>query len=61
MKEQLHTNAAVLDKKRKDEKMNIYDTANKLAQEIKQSEEYITYKTAKEAIILNYELKRNNE
>ena len=24
--------------------MNIYDTANKLAQEIKQSEEYITYK-----------------
>ena len=61
MKEQLHTNAAVLDKKRKDEKMNIYDTANKLAQEIKQSEEYITYKTAKEAIILNYELKSRIE
>ena len=37
--------------------MNIYDTANKLAQEIKQSEEYITYKMAKEAINLNYELK----
>ena len=61
MKEQLHTNAAVLDKKRKDEKLNIYDTANKLAQEIKQSEEYITYKTAKEAIILNYELKSRIE
>ena len=38
--------------------MNIYDTAHKLAQEIKQSEEYITYKTAKEAINLNYELKQ---
>lgn len=38
--------------------MNIYDTANKLSQEIKQSEEYITYKTAKEAISLNYELKK---
>ena len=38
--------------------MNIYDTANKLAQEIKQSEEYNTYKIAKEAINLNYELKK---
>jgi cell fate (sporulation/competence/biofilm development) regulator YlbF (YheA/YmcA/DUF963 family) len=38
--------------------MNIYDTANKLSQEIKQSEEYITYKTAKEAISLNYEFKK---
>ena len=38
--------------------MNVYDTANQLAQEIKQSEEYITYKTAKEAINLNYELKQ---
>lgn len=37
--------------------MNVYDTANRLAQEIKQSEEYITYKTAKEAINLNYGLK----
>ena len=37
--------------------MNVYDTANKLAQEIKQSEEYITYKMAKEAINLNIELK----
>ena len=37
--------------------MNVYDTANKLAQEIKQSEEYVTYKMAKEAINLNPELK----
>ena len=37
--------------------MNIYDTANQLAQEIQQSEEYMTYKMAKEAINLNYELK----
>ena len=37
--------------------MNVYDTVNKLAQEIKQSEEYITYKMAKEAINLNVELK----
>lgn len=37
--------------------MIIYDTANKLAQEIKQSEEYINYKMAKEAINLNIEIK----
>ena len=37
--------------------MNVYDTANRLAQEIKQSEEYATYKIAKEAINLNIELK----
>ena len=37
--------------------MNVYDTANQLAEEIKQSEEYVTYKMAKEAIKLNYELK----
>lgn len=37
--------------------MNVYDTANKLAQEIKQSEEYVNYKIAKEAINLNVELK----
>ena len=28
--------------------MNIYDTANRLASEIKQSEEYVNYKMAKE-------------
>lgn len=37
--------------------MNVYDTANQLAEEIKKSEEYITYKMAKEAINLNLELK----
>ena len=37
--------------------MNVYDTANKLAQEIKQSEEYSNYKKAKENINLNVELK----
>ena len=37
--------------------MNVYDTANQLAEEIKQSEEYITYKMAKEAVNLNFELK----
>lgn len=36
----------------------VYDTANKLAEEIKQSEEYITYQMAKQAINLNYELKQ---
>lgn len=37
--------------------MNIYDTANKLSQEIRQSEEYMAYKKAKEAIKLNAKLK----
>lgn len=37
--------------------MNVYDTANQLAEEIKQSEEYATYKMAKEAINLNFQLK----
>ena len=36
----------------------VYDTANKLAEEIKKSEEYITYQMAKQAINLNYELKQ---
>ena len=38
--------------------MNIYDTANKLAQELKQSEEYINYKMAKETLNLKPELKK---
>ena len=38
-------------------KMKVYDTANRLAEEIKTSEEYITYKTAKEVINLKPELK----
>ena len=33
--------------------MNVYDTANRLAQEIKQSDEYAKYKMAKESINLN--------
>lgn len=37
--------------------MNVYDTANRLAQEIKTSEEYMTYKKAKEFIDLKPELK----
>ena len=37
--------------------MNVYDTANKLASEIKQSEEYVNYKMAKEVLNLNKELK----
>ena len=39
----------------------IYDTANQLAKEIQQSEEYMTYKIAKEAINLNFELKNKIE
>ena len=41
--------------------MNVYDTANKLAQEIKQSEEYSNYKLAKSAIAQNAELKNKIE
>lgn len=37
--------------------MNVYDTANRLASEIKQSEEYINYKMAKQALDLNTNLK----
>ena len=37
--------------------MNVYDTANRLASEIKQSEEYANYKMAKQALDLNINLK----
>lgn len=37
--------------------MNVYDTANRLAQEIKQSEEYMNYKMAKQTLNLNTNLK----
>ena len=37
--------------------MIIYDTANRLAQEIRQSEEYMNYKMAKQALNLNVALK----
>ena len=36
--------------------MNVYDTANKLAQELKESEEYINYKSAKQKIALDPDL-----
>ena len=38
--------------------MNVYDTANRLATEIKQSEEYMNYKMAREALALNPDLKK---
>lgn len=41
--------------------MNVYDTANRLAQEIKTSEEYMNFKMAKQAINLNTELKNKIE
>ena len=41
--------------------MKVYDLANDLAEEIKRSEEYVTYRTAKDAINLNYELKKKIE
>lgn len=37
--------------------MNVYDTANRLSQEIKESEEYVNYKKAKEYIDLKPDLK----
>lgn len=36
--------------------MNVYDTANKLAKELKESEEYVNYKNAKEIINSNAEI-----
>ncbi len=41
--------------------MDVYDTANRLAQEIKQSEEYVNYKMAKETLSLKPELKNKIE
>lgn len=38
--------------------MNVYDTVNKLATELKQSEEYVNYKMAKETLSLKPELKK---
>lgn len=42
---------------RKEKTMNVYDTVNKLASEIRSSEEYLNYKKAKEALQANSELK----
>lgn len=36
--------------------MNVYDTVNRLAKEIKESEEYVNYKMAKQTITLNPDL-----
>ncbi len=44
------------DLRKEGEKMNVYDTANQLAQEIRQSEEYVNFKMAREAIKLNQNL-----
>ena len=41
--------------------MQVYDTANRLAQELKQSEEYLNYKKAKETLNLRPELKNKIE
>ena len=41
--------------------MNVYDTANKLAQEIKESQEYKEYKSMKDEIMTNPELKRKKK
>ena len=41
--------------------MNVYDTANKLAQEIRSSEEYKEFKNAKEKINSNPEMKKKIE
>ena len=38
--------------------MDVYDTVNKLAVEIKKSEEYMNFKTAKQAISLNPEFQK---
>lgn len=41
--------------------MNVYDTANKLAGEIKTSEEYLKFKDAKQKLDSNNELKKKVE
>ena len=41
--------------------MNVYDTANKLAFEMKNSNEYKEYKEAKEKIMQNPEMKSKIE
>ena len=41
--------------------MNVYDTANKLAKEIRESEEYKSYKKLKDEIMSNPTLKKKIE
>ena len=38
--------------------MQVYDTANRLAEELKNSEEYVNYKMAKETLSLKTDLKK---
>ena len=38
--------------------MNVYDTVNRLATELKKSEEYVNYKMAKETLSLKPDLKK---
>ena len=38
--------------------MQVYDTANRLAEELKNSEEYVNYKMAKETLSLKPDLKK---
>lgn len=40
---------------------NIYDTANKLAEEIRQSEEFIKYRDARKTVLANPDLKNKIE
>lgn len=41
--------------------MNVYDTANRLASEIKTSEEYVNYKLARQTVFLKQDLKQQIE
>ena len=51
----------VKNKERQGNKMNVYDTANRLAYEIQQSEEYKQYKKLKDEVMSNNELKNKVE
>ena len=48
-------------KKGMSETMNVYDTANNLAEELKKSKEYLDYKKAKEEINQDPEMKKKIE
>ena len=41
--------------------MNVYDTANRLAQEIRTSSEYVEYKKLKDSLMSNSETKKKIE
>ena len=50
-------NINMKNQKKEERNMNVYNTANKLAEELKNSEEYINFKMAKQYINLNPDLK----